>query len=59
MNINVLGILTEQKAKSILLMKLSLEIQENDFLKIDRLIDRVKFNLEQTYCSHKIVNITS
>lgn len=59
MNINVLWISTEQKEKSKLMMKFTLEIQENDFLKIDRLIDRVKFNLEQTYCSHKIVHIQS
>jgi GTP pyrophosphokinase len=59
MNINVMGISTESQSKSKLLMKFTLEIQECDYLKIDRLIDRVKFHLEQTYCDHKIVNISS
>ena len=59
MNINVLSIFTEQHNKSKLILKLSLEIQEYDYLQIDRFIDRVKFNLEQTYCSHKIEHIGS
>ncbi len=59
MNINVLWIVTEQKHKTRLSMKFTLEIQENDYLKIDRLIDRVKFNLDQSYCTHKILSIHS
>ena len=58
MNINVLGITTEQIEESQLLMKFDLEIHDNDYLKIDRFIDRVKFGLEHTYVSHKIVSIT-
>jgi (p)ppGpp synthase/HD superfamily hydrolase len=59
MNINVLGLTTEQQDKSKMILKFSLEIQEYDYLQIDRFIDRVKFNLEQTYCSHKIIQVVS